>query len=114
MLVARAQLELVRGFVAEFSRSTGELWPVTLIRAQYVAMVVTLRSVGNVLRDGDAFGPTAVVVDGSIPGQVSLLVAFDAGARTIGGRPTLALLGEAVDFWEDRVSQAERAFAAMS
>lgn len=54
MLVARAQLDLVRSFLGEFARPTSEMRSIALLRAQYVAITVTLRSVGNVLRNVDA------------------------------------------------------------
>ncbi|MEJ1936507.1 hypothetical protein WDZ92_40465, partial [Nostoc sp. NIES-2111] len=54
MLVARAQLELVRSFLGEFARPTSEMRSIALLRAQHVAIAVTLRSVGHVLRKVDA------------------------------------------------------------
>lgn len=54
MLVARAQLDLVRSFMAEFVRPTSEMRSIALLRAQYVAVIVTLRSVGHVLQKVDA------------------------------------------------------------
>lgn len=57
MLVARAQLDLVRSFLAEFAGPTSDMRSIALLRAQYVAVVVTLRSVGHVLLKVDADTP---------------------------------------------------------
>ncbi len=56
-LAARAQLDVVEHFLAEFGRRTSVMRPVALLQAQHVAIVVTLRAVGNVLHEVDADTP---------------------------------------------------------
>lgn len=161
MLVARAQLDLVNTFLAEFARPTSDMRSIALLRAQHVAIVASLRAVGHVLQKVDADTPAkqswlkerwpawraepifagfieldrnrllkefrgaldlnnpavsspAVAADPSMPEGVTFFVDFDAAAlRTADGRPAVALFEEAVRFWDMRLREAERAFAAL-
>lgn len=56
-LAARAQLHVVEHFLAEFGRRTSVMRSIALLQAQHVAIVVSLRAVGNVLREVDADTP---------------------------------------------------------
>lgn len=56
-LVSRVQLDFVKQILAEFTRSSSLMRPVALLQAQHVAIVVTLRAVGHVLKDVDANTP---------------------------------------------------------
>lgn len=54
MLVARAQLDLVEELLAEFGGPASMMQTMALRRAQHIAIVTLLRSVGHVLQKVDA------------------------------------------------------------
>ena len=67
---------------------------------------------GGLQLRSDAFGPTAVVADPSVPGGVAHFAGFDARAmRDLMNRPVLPKLHAAVDFWDRCLKEAEAAFA---
>ncbi|MDY4379644.1 hypothetical protein SOV92_17735 [Pectobacterium brasiliense] len=57
MLVARAQLNLIRDLVARFKRRDSVMRPVTEYQSQYIAIIALLRSVGHVFEKVDCTDP---------------------------------------------------------
>ncbi|KLK91887.1 hypothetical protein AA309_17430 [Microvirga vignae] len=53
-LVARAQLDFVQQTLAEFTQRSSIMRPIALLQAQHVAIVVSLRAIGHVLKEVDA------------------------------------------------------------
>lgn len=60
-LVARAQLNFVEQTLADFIRPLSVTRPIALLQAQHVAIVVSLRAIGHVLKEVDADTPAKQV-----------------------------------------------------
>ncbi len=56
-LVSRVQLDFACQTMAEFTRTSNHMRAVTVLQAQHVALIVTLRAIGHVLKEVDADTP---------------------------------------------------------